>query len=242
MKGIVVSLNTGLILLIILVVLLMAGAFVMPFHEAFGLLYVEPLLSWLREAELKISWWLWLSIATVALLSINTFFCSADSIKNKFGKTNFLLLIAPQIMHLGFIFIIIAHLMSSYSGSREIIQVREGTWLRLHDGSIVEIREVLISHDSAGYITDMGLSIIHYSEKGQTEFTVIPNRPFLYRGRGLYLKAAYPYPLRVAIIEIGHEPGAIPALIGAVLFFGGNGLLLILKIKRERKTPSAPTS
>lgn len=235
MKGLLVSLNTGIILLTILIALLTAGAFVMPSDEAFGLLYFMPLFSWLREAPLRLSWWLWCAVCLVALLSLNTLFCSTDSLIRKYRKTDSILLIAPQIMHLGFILIITGHLISSCGGYREVIQVREGSWLQLQDGSMVEIKEIFISHDSAGYITDTGLMIVHHSEDGQTAFKVIPNRPFLYRGTGLYIKIAYPYPLKQAIVEISREPGAIPALTGAVLFFGGNVLLLIFRAKIEKK-------
>ncbi len=235
MKGLLVSLNTGIVLLILLLAFLMAGALVMPSQEAFGLLYFMPLFSWLKEAPLGLSWWLLCAVVITGLLSINTLFCSMDSIVRKYRKADFILLIAPQIMHLGFIFIIAGHLISSSGGYREIIQVREGSWLQLPDGSMVEIKDILISHDSAGYITEAGLEIVHYFRDGQTGFKVIPNRPFLYRGTGLYIKTAYPYPLKQAIIEIGREPGAIPALTGAVLFFCGNVLLLIFRAKIERK-------
>lgn len=229
------SLNTGIVLLLILLLLLIAGAFIMPSYEAFSLLYVMPLFYWLKEVPAQVSWWLILSIAVIAMLTVNTLLCSADSIIKKYIKNKFLLIIAPQIMHLGFLFILLSHFLSSYGGNRELFQVREGTWLSLPDGSIVEIKELIIRHDNSGYITDMGMEIIHHSSSHDFRYTVIPNKPFIHKGTGLYLKTASPYPLKSAIVEISREPGAIPALIGAILFVAGNASLLFMKQSREIK-------
>lgn len=227
------SLNTGIVLLLILLFLLVAGAFIMPSDEAFGLLYVMPLFYWLKEVPVKISWWLIFSIGVLVMLTVNTLLCSADSIIKKYKKTNFLLLIAPQIMHLGFLFIILGHILSSYGGNRELFQVREGTWLRFPDGSIVEIKEIIIRHDNSGYITDMGMEIVHHSSN--TRYTVVPNKPFIYKGTGLYIKTAIPYPIKQAIVETSQEPGAIPAFLGAILFSAGNTALLFMKRSRDIK-------
>ncbi|MFN3739500.1 MAG: cytochrome C biogenesis protein ResB [Thermodesulfovibrionales bacterium] len=230
------SLNTGIVLLLILLLLLIAGAFIMPSDQAFGLLYVMPLFYWLKEVPFQISWWLILSITVIAMLAVNTLLCSADSIIKKYKKTNFLLIIAPQIMHLGVLFIFLGHLLSSYGGYRELFNVREGTWLRLTDGSIVEIKEIIIRHDNAGYITDTGMEVIHHSSSQDLRYTVIPNKPFIHKGTGLYLKTASPYPVKQAIVEISREPGAIPALLGGIFFATGNIVLLVLKTRRaERK-------
>lgn len=229
------SLNTGIVLLLILLFLLMTGAFIMPSDEAFGLLHVMPLFYWLKEMPFQISWWLILSIGVLVMLAVNTLLCSADSIIKKYKKTNFLLLIAPQIMHLGFLFILLGHLLSSYGGNRELFQVREGTWLSLSDGSIVEIKEIIIRHDNYGYIIDTAMEIIHHSFGNDLRYTVIPNKPFIYKGTGLYIKTARPYPLKEAIVEISREPGAIPAFIGGILFAAGNVALLLTKRSREIK-------
>lgn len=227
------SLNTGIVLMVILISLLIAGAFIMPYDEAFGLLYVMPLFYWLKEVPLQISWWLIFSIGILGLLTVNTLLCSAESIIKKYIKTDFLLMAAPQIMHLGFLFILLGHLLSSYGSSKELFMVKEGTWLSLPDDSIVEIKEIIIKQDSSGYIAEMGMEIIHHSSN-IIRYTVMPNKPFIYKGTGLYIKTASPYPVKQAIVEISHEPGAMPALIGAMLFAGGNLALLFIKRSREK--------
>lgn len=230
------SLNTGIILIIILLFLLIAGAFIMPSDEAFGLLYVMPLFTWLKEVPFEISWWLVLSIGILFILIFNTILCSIDSIIKKYKKSSFLLIVSPQIMHLGFIFIVLGHLLSSMGGNRLLFQTTEGTWLKFPDGSFVEIKEINVQFDLSGYITDFDMKIIHHKRYDIKEASVMPNRPYIYRGSGLYIKTVYPYPVKQVIVEISREPGAIPALIGGILFASGNIFLLMLKTKRpDRK-------
>lgn len=99
----------------------------------------------------------------------------------------------------------------------------------------MEIKEIIIRHNNSGYITDMGMEIIHHSSN-TLRYTVMPNKPFIYKGTGIYIKTASPYPVKEAIVETSEEPGAIPALIGAILFASGNTALLFMK--RSRSLPS----
>lgn len=227
------SLNTGLIILVLLLVSFLAGAFIMPTSELFGALYVIPLFYWLKEVPFSISWWLFLAIILTGLLVFNTLVCSIKAVSKKSEKKNFLLMISPQIMHLGFILIVIGHMSSAYGGYRQLFQIREGSWFEMADTSIVEVKEIILKEDSSGYITDMALKILHHSQKGREEHSVRPNKPFIYKGIGLYIKTSTLYPMKMALIELSHEPGAIPALAGALLFGGGNIILLILKRKIE---------
>ncbi|MCX7794391.1 MAG: hypothetical protein N2257_08330 [Thermodesulfovibrionales bacterium] len=232
------SLNTGIILLMILLLLLIAGALIMPSDEAFGLLYVMPLFNWLKEVPFQLSWWLILSIGVIIILALNTLLCSGDAIIKKYKRTSFLLLVAPQIMHIGFLLILFGHLLSSWGGYRELYIMREGGWLRLPDNSVVEIKDIIFRLDSSGYITEFGMEVLHHKEK-TLRAHIIPNRPYIYKGTGIYIKTVYPYPEKAALVEISREPGAIPALIGAILFASGNIILLMkhrMKEKMEKGT------
>lgn len=227
------SLNTGLILIIMLLLILSAGAILIPFNDTFSYLYVMPLFYWVKEVSLTISWWLVLAIVLIAFLTLNTILCSIESVIKKLGSSKPFIIIGPQIIHAGFLFILLAHLLSSYGAYREIFQVREGSILRLSDGSIAEIKEIVVIVNPSGYITDTGLRLIH---NHNAEYIIRPNNPFFHRGIGIYIKTAYPYPAKLALIEITREPGAIPAIIGAVLFVIGNIILLVLKTKNPGAT------
>ena len=103
------SLTLGLWLLGGVMFFLAAGSFL----QGEGSFINEvALLDWLREVPLKESWWLWCSLALLALLALNTVLCSFESLRTKWQRGSFLLKIAPQLMHLGFLCIMIAHIVS----------------------------------------------------------------------------------------------------------------------------------
>jgi len=67
---------------------------------------------------------------------------------------------------------------------------------------------------------------------GTESGTMRPNRPFFYRGFGIYLKEVGFVPEPVALVEIHREPGAGWALAGALLFTAGN--IVLLAVRRGR--------
>src|SRR5512138_1621356 len=93
-----------------------------------------PLLLWLREVPLAESWWLWVSLLLLAPLALNTVLCSIDSLSVKWQRGSFLTRIAPQAMHLGFLFIMVAHLQSASGSFKQAEQVGEGAAITFPDG------------------------------------------------------------------------------------------------------------
>ena len=53
-----------------------------------------------------------------------------------------------------------------------------------------------------------------------------PNSPLFHRGYGIYLKEVEMDPAPAALFEVHREPGALPALLGALIFTAGNVMLL----------------
>jgi hypothetical protein len=93
-----------------------------------------PLLSWLRETPPGSSWWLWLTVAFLALLVVNTLLCSYATLATRWGRSGFMPLIAPQMVHAGFLLIVAAHLQSASGSFMEQMVVAEGSFVRLPDG------------------------------------------------------------------------------------------------------------
>lgn len=62
--------------------------------------------------------------------------------------------------------------------------------------------------------------------------TVQPNDPMFHKGFGIYLKQVELAPTPMALFEVHREPGALWALLGALLFTGGNLMLLAQRRKR----------
>jgi hypothetical protein len=56
----------------------------------------------------------------------------------------------------------------------------------------------------------------------------------------IYLKSVQSMPLPAALLMVNKDPGAVWALVGAVLFTLGSGTLLALKWKKAENQPQRP--
>lgn len=226
------SIRTSLWLLSFLIILFFAGAFIMPLRKEFQSIHSVPLFWWLKEQPLSATWWIWGSISLLSLLTANTLFCSIDSIIKKRQSTQWLLIIAPQVIHIGFLFILFAHVVSSLGGFRGYSVAGEWTMLNLPSYT-VQINSITISIDPDGYITDWAVNIGYISEgKVLQKDRIMPNKPSFQDGIGLYVRDIQAYPVKAILLEVSREPGALWALVGGILFMIGTIMLLILKIKR----------
>jgi hypothetical protein len=224
------SLTLGLWLLGGVMVLLATGSFLQGEGSSIN---EVALMNWLREVPARESWWLWIAIALLALLALNTLFCSIDSLRVKWDKGSFMVRIAPQIMHLGFLFIMIAHLQSAYSGFKQAMQVEAGSSITFPDGSN------LVFTDFAASYGKMGMPVAYSAtlecrNTGKIETaTISPNHPFFHLGHGVYIKDIAPPPMKAALVEVHKEPGAGMALAGGAVFTVAN---LVLLARRKEKT------
>jgi hypothetical protein len=196
-----------------------------------------PLFAWLAESPLSLSWWLWATVGLLALLALNTVLCSVESLRTKAGSSRFLAIIAPQVMHAGFLLIVLAHLSSAWGGARHILPVREGAVVSFPGGAEVQIAGLRLETGPMGMPTAYS-AVVRYP--GGDTSTVSPNNPVFYRGFGIYLKQVELYPYRAALIEVHREPGAGLALAGALLFTVGNVVLLAVRRGRPGSIVSPP--
>ncbi len=224
------SLTFGLWLLVGVCITMAVGSFVASEGSAIN---EVPLFVWLREAPPRETWWLWLTLAVLVLLVINTLFCSFDSLRAKWQQGSFLVRIAPQVMHLGFLLIVLAHLISASGSLKESLQVREGMTIGFPGGARVEIAELAATYGKMGMPTAMSATLRYVQGGGAQSVTITPNHPFFVQGVGIYLKDVAMVPYRAGLIEIHKEPGGGAALAGALLFTVAN---LVLLAKRRGKT------
>lgn len=228
------SLRTAIWLLMALLCLLLYGSVVMPAHEEFQSLHTVPLFQWMTGNSPAITWWLWAVIGVLSLLSANTILCSIDSVVKKKSARQWMFVISPQVVHIGFLFILLAHILSGYSSFRGTAVVYENAGLRLPNGNEVLFRRINVETDQSGYIKDWSADV-EYFQTGKSLGTdrIRPNSPSLQDGLGIYIKNVQLQPYPVAMVEVSREPGAIWALIGGVLFMAGMTTLLLFKIKKE---------
>jgi hypothetical protein len=228
------SLRTAVWLLMALLCLFFYGSVVMPLNEEFQSLHTVALFQWMTGNSFGITWWLWTAIAIISLLTANTLLCSAESIVKKRSARQWMLVISPQVAHIGFLFILLAHLLSGYSSFRGTAVVYENSGLRLPNGSDVVFRKIDVDMDRMGYIKDWSAAVEYFKEgRSSGSDSIRPNSPSFREGLGIYIKDVQRQPYPAAMIEVSREPGAIWALIGGLLFMGGMIMLLLFKIKKE---------
>lgn len=211
------SLNLGLWLLGGVMCALAAGSFSRGSGETAGLNEL-PLFLWLRHAPLSDSWWLWLAAALVALLCLNATLCSIEALRKK-GRS-----IAPHLMHAGFLLVVLAHVFSAAGGFKQQLQLPEQGVIVYPGGERLRVERITGEPGAMGMLSGYGMEL-RLEGGGMCE--VRPNRPLFHRGYGIYLKQVALAPEPMALVEIHREPGAVPALVGALLFTAGNVLLLV---------------
>lgn len=227
-----ISLELGLWLLALLCAAMAAGSFQLKGEYAAAINFM-PLFAWLAEVPAAHSWWLWLTVALLALLAVNTLLCSAETLRLRRGRAGLMPLLAPQLVHAGFLLIVTAHLVSALGASVQQFEVSEGSLLRLPDGRPFAVAAI------AANVSPMGMPIGFSGElaidpRDPAQRVVIsPNHPWFSGGYGVYIKQAEMYPYPRALLEIHREPGAGMALAGAILFTIGNVMVLRLRSKRD---------
>jgi hypothetical protein len=209
------SLNLGLCLMAGVMCVLALGSFSRGSSESAGLNEM-PLLVWLQRAPLSFSWWLWIAVALLALLCLNALLCSIDALRK--GRS-----LAPQLMHAGFLLIALAHLLSAYGSFKEQFQLAEGGSIGFPDGQRVRIERISAQTGPMGMMSAYSAQL-RVGSGAPSE--VRPNSPLFHQGFGIYLKDVALNPEPVALLEVHREPGALTALLGALLFTLGNLMLL----------------
>ncbi|MBI4842848.1 MAG: cytochrome C biogenesis protein ResB [Nitrospirae bacterium] len=205
----------------------------MPDNPGFGSIDI-PLFDWLKRQNLESVWWLWGTIGVLSLLSVNTLFCSIDSIIKKRRVTHWLLLISPQVIHTGFLFMLLAHLLGASGSYHGEAAVAEGSAVKLSGGDILAIKNIEIETDDSGYLSGWGVDIEYNHSGNFTESARIsPNSPFIYKDLNIMVKDVQAYP-EAALLQVSRDPGAVWALAGSILFTLGILTLIALRMKMEK--------
>lgn len=187
------------------------------------------LFKWLQETPVNTSWWLWVTLGLLALLALNTVLCSIESLRAKWQRGNFLVRIAPQVMHMGFLFIVLAHLFSAAGSEKGAVQVMEGHAVEFPDGSRVQFGNFQGSVGPMGMLTDFSADVRITAHGIEKTHTISPNHPAFHNGYGVYLKDLGLEPVKAALVEVHREPGAGAAMAGAILITIGNVVLLAVR-------------
>ncbi len=238
MKNFFLSLKTTVWTLLGLVILFFIGSYMMPMHrEVFSSMNDSLLFDWVENVasrSLWQTWWFFAALAGLILLTMNTIVCSLQAIRGRWSRADFLLRISPQIIHVGFLFILLAHLLGSGWGYKLSGMMPEGGFVRLPEGRTLSLQKITVESDPAGYMQNWSADVSFYDNNEVVKSgTLGPNKPLFYKSVGVYLKSLNFERGPAALLMINKDPGAIWALIGGVLFMLGSITLLALKWKRS---------
>jgi len=227
------SLRLSLWLLLAQVVLFLSGALQMPLMDAYGTMNSMPLFRWMVQAPALASWWLWASVAVIALLTLNTIVCGTDSLLRKGSGRSWFQVLPPQVIHMGFLFMMAGHMVSSAGAMHITMPMREGSAIRLPGGNVMLLRKVEMELSPKGYPLDWSASLEYYSSEGALikRGVSAPNSPSFLGDMGVYIKQAA---RGGALMEVHREPGTPWALAGGAMFTIGTIALIGLKMRRER--------
>jgi len=237
MKTFFLSLKTAVWTLLLLIGLFFVGSYMMPMHSnIFAPMNEDILFRWVAHVasgNIAYTWWFFAALAGLLLLTVNTLVCSIQAVKDRWTRRDLLLRVSPQVMHIGFLFILLAHLLGAGWGYKVSGSLPEGSYASLPEGRALHLRSVRADIDRRGMPIGWSAEVALYDNKERVAVgTLGPNRPLLYRGVGIYMKSFELEPRPYAVLLVAKDPGAIWALAGGGLFMLGAVTLVALKWKK----------
>jgi hypothetical protein len=228
------SLKTTVWTLLALICLFFVGSYMMPAHrEVFAPMNEDLLFHWATGAasgNLWYTWWFFAALAALMLLTLNTVMCSVQAIGEKWSRADFLLRVSPQIVHLGFLFILLAHVLGAGWGYKLSGTMPEGAYARLPEDKALYLKEIRVETDANGYLKNWTAEAeVFENNKRVMVGTLGPNKPLFYKGVGVYVKNLNFENGPAALLVIARDPGMKWALAGGLLFILGSMMLLVLK-------------
>jgi hypothetical protein len=221
------SIKTVVVLGAVLLGLVLWGGFLMPATDEFSSINSMGLFQWLRGASLWAGWWLWGSVAVIGLMVLSALSCIVESLRKVRSWRSSLLRISIEAMHLGFCLIMFGHFLDARSAYHRFYLLPEGAQLRYPDGHAVQFKGLDYSFNQG---VSVKIDALFVSDRGE-KISIGPNRPYFYKGTGLYLKQ---FRGPVIMVELSYEPGALWALAGGVLFMTGSVLVFMFRLRDKR--------
>ncbi|MDD2366519.1 MAG: cytochrome C biogenesis protein ResB [Desulfuromonadaceae bacterium] len=235
--NLLISINFCIFLIAVVCIAMATGSFLLKGEYANAINSI-PLYLWLANVPLQHSWWLWLAISMIAILAFATLACTFEAIRERHRNQSLASLLAPQLIHIGFLLIAAAHLTSSFGGSKQQIEVIEGSLVQLPNSSYFRVAAISAVFSERGMPIGFSSELLTEPGTSMTRTVISPNQPWFSGDYGVYIKQAVTYPYPRALLEIHREPGAGLALVGAVIFTIGNILVLWFRSKKSEISAS----
>lgn len=198
--------------------------------------------TWAKESLIP-SLWLFLLVALIALLALNTFVCTTDRVitlirfRNRFkNQWRFVLRFSPHIMHYGMLIMFVGYLFSYlFSGTQLGKVILEGKSTSVGKTRIT-LSKMDINYyegDRMSHLKNRAIHIdatLHFEENGTKGSGVVSfNRPALFNGTSVHLRDFGPkrknssmdLKRRYIEITIKKDPGIKFYFTGMVFFIVG---------------------
>ena len=212
------SIKTSLWLTGLSVGVFLIGSFYIPQNLAmFSGINDVPLFTWLSDNNIhfsKVSW-IYLLIALMLLLWINTIVCSIDAIIKRTTWKALVRVLSPQVLHTAILFVLLGYFISASAGYKKDVP------MNMVDGQKIEGFDLKIN--DMEFFTNPGEN----SPRWRVHLKIDNNlhvlelgRPAFYNGVGFFAKSAQKKKMK-AIIGLVYDPGVLWELIGAVTFIIG---------------------
>lgn len=221
---ILLSVKTAFALFWLFVIIAFVGSVELPTHLSFySGIDEEPLFKWLRENQVIVrTWWIYGLILALALIALNTIFCTVEALLKRVRGRNLIRKLMPQLMHIGVLFVMLGHLITASSSYRTEVDIKKGDFLSLPDGTKVQVLSVKEVLDEEGFPIDWVVTL--KTPSGELESG--PLRPVKVGPFTILAQAAEE---DTAVVRVVKDPGAIWALLGGVLLCGATLVFVITR-------------
>ena len=181
--------------------------------------------------------WLYALLLSTALFSANAACCTFERLVRIFRGKLTMRRLLPHVMHLAFLGVVLAHLVSAVYGDRiPGVTVPEGGFARVGDtGWAMRLDRFSAVTAPEGYLKDISATVTLFRDTTQVARGVVrTNEPLFHEGYGIYIKnyGTTPWGVPYAVFDANRDPAA-SAILGAALLFTAANLIHLFPARRN---------
>lgn len=203
------------------------GSIMLPRHLAFySGIDDAQLFKWLYEQGEQEGhgpmWWIWALTGLSAFMALVTASCTLDALARAGQWKSIARRLAPQVLHAGTLFVMLGFLLTSGYGTKLDVHLDKGQSKSPAQGLEIALAEVRVQFDEAGYETAWEADMV----VGGQEELLKPLQPVLINGWLIHFKSVRTGDEPGVLLRVTRDPGAMWALLGAVLIVVGGAMYL----------------
>jgi hypothetical protein len=188
--------------------------------------------------------WLYGLLASTGLLAVNAACCTFERLVQIFRGTVTLKRLLPHVMHLAFLGVVVAHLVSALYGDRiPGVAVPQGGFAPVGEtGWVLRLDRFDAVMAPQGYPKEFSAAVTLFRNTTPVARGVIrTNEPLFHNGYGIYIKnfGSTPWGAPYAVFDANRDPGAGAILAASLVFTVANLLYLLPPRRPDAETASS---